>query len=398
MAKVGGVVALEDVIAPGEKLASVVPWRGYHPVARMLALVLLALGLALAQLVIAVREEMARGTDHTWSLGIFFVRVVTWTGSPPPEELAELIRKVEGSLSSYGGSAGSGRTSWSYHGGAFLTPAWLLLLIVVAEIWRVLLWRSRRAGVTDARIVALDPAGRWIGQLPRSEGRVEDDARRLLRTRVGHIHMPEIEEVLAPGETVAWEGRPGAFVLPVLRLLAYLGILLLDTGVIAFDLHRTATGGGAPSVLVDGRDPRQEGTATHSFEIGLGTVSATRTTTGAGLGASTYGSTWPSPVAFLPLFFAIELCVLAAFRARRYGITSLRVLALGWRGRWLGQVARPAESVRIEGRTLVVVGGGREVRFEALDDPAAARSALEGGPNPRAGLAPGTAPDAPPLT
>jgi hypothetical protein len=174
----------------------------------------------------------------------------------------------------------------------------------------------------------------------------------------------EIEDVLDPGERLVWEGRPVGYPrIPRRRALLY-GVFV----VALVSLPLLALLWPAPLSMTS----MTRTTTISWFTI---TVSFAGTTSFSGTSVPVTGtSSAPGPVilGFAAALIAFsELQRLAHYRARRYGITDRRVLALDRKGR-VTAAARGAHEPALEERTLAF----GPVRFEGIADPEAARSAL----------------------
>jgi hypothetical protein len=195
-------------------------------------------------------------------------------------------------------------------------------------------------------------------RLPESRGKVED-----------------LEPLLAPGEVLAWEGRPvGRPPLDRVRLLACLvggfGALFLEAAFVTSVTRLTPVWTSTPK-------------STYTFSWVFVRVVASGPAKMASGASFPFTATWELPAPWITVAFVfVVLCAvddlwrLAAWRARRYGITDRRVLAFDAHARTLEEVARPPDEVRLEKAALVVVARGKTLRFEGISDPEAARSAL----------------------
>jgi hypothetical protein len=157
----------------------------------------------------------------------------------------------------------------------------------------------------------------------------------------------EIEDVLEPGERLVWEGRPTG--LPA-------GLSTLGCGFVAVE--------GVAVVLSLGSGMFIEDVFFRSR------------------GMRVRVTDWMvAAIALLPgfAFFAIaSLIALSRHRARRYGISDRRVIALDHKGRIDRVVARrPSLDASIQGHDVVIRAGADWVRFYGIADPEAALSALE---------------------
>lgn len=172
----------------------------------------------------------------------------------------------------------------------------------------------------------------------------------------------EIEDVLEPGERLLWEGRPSGTPTRFRQTLMVYAVLVV----------------GLAALTAWVLDADTRGYATRSFQLGIGTIEATGSTT---TPSSSGATELPNPLSIVLLFAAFELWHIATWRARRYAITDRRAFAVDEKGRRLGSIARESvERVSVEGRSVVIEGPERQVRFEGLDDPEAARTALEQAP------------------
>lgn len=99
----------------------------------------------------------------------------------------------------------------------------------------------------------------------------------------------------------------------------------------------------------------------------------------AGVKPFTYENAVPNPLAGVVFFALVEGWRLVLWRARRYVVTTARVVALDARRRPIGgAIARDhVRSVELRGRDVVVTGDASVVVFQNVDDPDAARAAIE---------------------
>lgn len=187
------------------------------------------------------------------------------------------------------------------------------------------------------------------------------------------IRAREIESVLEPGERLLWEGRPTRWPPRIWRHVALIVLVVaLYTGVVALGIRMASR----PLAFMPAGGTS---TGTVKWELFGGSVGVTRTETWAGpggTGTATTGFHALSPLAIPPLAVAIEIVLIARWRARRYRVTDRRVIAIG-RGK-LEELARPITDARVEKRALIVRSGEGKLALEDLDDPEAARSAIEG--------------------
>ena len=174
----------------------------------------------------------------------------------------------------------------------------------------------------------------------------------------------EIEDVLEPGERLLWEGRPVGYP----RLTRGYGLIY---GFLVVSLV------SLPLLALLSPLPMNATILTKTTTVSWFSITVSFTGTGTFSGASvpvTGTASAPGPV-ILGLAAALiafsELERLAHYRARRYGITDRRVLAMDRKGR-LTAAARGAHEPAVEKRALVF----GPVRFEGIADPEAARSAL----------------------
>ncbi len=174
----------------------------------------------------------------------------------------------------------------------------------------------------------------------------------------------EIEDVLESGERLLWEGRPVGYP----RVTWRYGLLYVFLVVTLLGLPLLALLSPAPLSTTGGTRT----TTVSWFSI---TVSFTGTANVSGMSVPVTGtSSAPGPVilGFAAALIAFsELERLAHYRARRYGITDRRVIAMDRKGR-VTAAGRGAHEPIVEKRALVL----GPVRFEGIADPEAARSAL----------------------
>jgi hypothetical protein len=178
------------------------------------------------------------------------------------------------------------------------------------------------------------------------------------------VKKREIEQVLEPGESLVWEGRPAGYQRPrgwyLAIYVAFTGILLALP--VIFFL--------GPYLLAR----LASSTVTVAHVVSFYTVTFTITGTGGGNFFGTFQVPGPVIVGFVVSFIAFaEVERIAHLHARRYGITDRRVIALDRHGRTT-EAARGAHEAKVEKRALVY----GPIRFEGIADVEAARSALVG--------------------
>lgn len=184
--------------------------------------------------------------------------------------------------------------------------------------------------------------------------------------------VKELEGVLAPGERLVWEGRPTGFVRPprthaLLYGLVLVAVIGAPTSVVAIALARSTA---------------RTWSLTWS-ELTIKGTGSLPNPTGSGPPATLTSSvTIPAPLVILGFVAVVigweELRRLEGWRSRRYGITDKRVVLLDPWQKTFDEIAREAvTSSTVEGRALVVVAGQTTVRLAGIEDPQAARSALE---------------------
>jgi hypothetical protein len=186
----------------------------------------------------------------------------------------------------------------------------------------------------------------------------------------------EVEDVLAPGERLLWEGRPhGHRISPgmIVFYVVFVALMLaVPITIVLVSLHGATT----QTWTVDLFNLTVTGTGYYSFGFKNGGSRPLTTTVH-----------FPSPwlyLGFIAMTIATnELFRIAWWRARRYGITDRRVLALDGK-KVEAEIARAdVVAVEVDRRGDIIIGGrGKTVRCEGIADAVAARSALEGAPPP----------------
>lgn len=402
-----------DVLSPAEASVAEGRFGGRPPLGRALAVAVLALGIHLAytgERYTTSVHELAN-TEVYW--GPLHVTVLGWegdldgAGDPTKggwglDGLREWARRGVPSRS-LSGSQMTGSVATRTFTRPILLPTWLVPLLAVLELARAWWWRRRRWVATAARVVGIDGAGRWVGSLPiASPTDAAARADELLRRRVPLFGAPaDVEDVLAPGERLVWDGRPhGLAPWWSLRLAGAVVFLIIYCTVAALDIDAMSRSKNLGKSWNPGTPSSEE----TEWKLSWLEIGSSHTTTYALAGskgatsASTQTAYWTSPVVFLPFFAAAELLVLTWFRSRRYAVTHDRVFALGWRGRWLGSLSRaqPLEA-KVSGSSVTIRGAAGRLRFSGLEDPHAVASAFDAtGPVPPAPAPAAPDPAAPP--
>jgi hypothetical protein len=184
----------------------------------------------------------------------------------------------------------------------------------------------------------------------------------------------EVESLLQEGEKLLWEGRPLGFRRPPKRRVLWVTSSFAFWFLVPF---------GFCAWMMSQCTARSY--AFGFFFVAKGSAAPLLINTKSGVVPfvpMTYTFSWPNPI----LYFGF-LCVVygwdalkrhAAWRTRTYAITDRRALLVDRAASQLHELPRAdLRSVRVEGRDLVLVGESASLRFEGIEDPGAACSALE---------------------